>query len=147
MPHDATSRFLENYLAYLLAKTSHQISSEFHQRLRALGISISHWRVLAVLHDGECSVGGLAEKVLLNQPTMSKTLDKMEAEGLIERRRDEGDLRTVRVQLTELGREQVATLIPLANAHEAAAFDHLDADDKRQLIRILQSTIARSGLR
>jgi len=147
MPRDDTPRFLENYLAYLLAKTSHQISSEFHQRLRSLGISISHWRVLAVLHDGECSVGALAEKVLLNQPTMSKTLDKMEAEGLIERRRNEGDLRTVRVQLTALGREQVGTLIPLANAHEAAAFEHLSDHDKQHLIRMLQSTMARSGQR
>lgn len=142
MTTDKQLRFVENYLAYLLAKSSHLISDGFHRVLRQQGISISVWRILAVLHDGPCSVGGLAEKVLINQPTMSKTLDKMEEEGFIVRRRDTRDMRAVKVSLTAEGRRQVKALIPLANAHEVRAFAHLSGEEKRQLIHILQSTIA-----
>jgi len=135
--------FVDSYLAFLLAKASHLISSGFHARLRERGISIGTWRILAVLSDGPRTVSELADRVLLNQPTMSKTLDRLAADGLLRRRREQDNRRVVLIELTPRGRELAASLVPLANQHEREAFSHLSDGDRRRLVRILQATIAR----
>jgi MarR family transcriptional regulator, organic hydroperoxide resistance regulator len=134
--------FVDNYLAFLLAKASHTISSGFHAQLKAMGISIATWRILAVLRDGPCSVGELADHVLLTQPTMSKTLDRLERSGYLQRTRDADNRRSVQVALNALGEEVVAGLIPLANAHEERAFAHLSPQQRQELGAMLRSTIA-----
>ena len=42
-------RFVDGYLAYLLAQASQRISAEFHLQVRAAGLSVTEWRVLASL--------------------------------------------------------------------------------------------------
>src|SRR5689334_4867345 len=55
------TRFVDHYLAALLAQASHLISSEFHAVVRAHGLSVSEWRVLASLAGGEpIPIGQLA---------------------------------------------------------------------------------------
>jgi MarR family transcriptional regulator, organic hydroperoxide resistance regulator len=142
MSREKTQRpFLENYLAFLLAKTSHLISSGFHRELTQRDISISTWRILAVVNDRDRTVGELADLVLLNQPTLSKTLDKLEAEGLVARERDENHRRSVIIRITDKGEKLVAKLIPLANRHEKQVFSHLNDQQKKNLIELLQQTI------
>lgn len=134
--------FVESYLGFLLAKTSYQLSGEFHSKLRARGISIATWRILASVNDAERSVNELASLVLLNQPTLSKNLDRMEAHKLVTRKRCEQDRRSVFVFITDQGRALIEELIPLANQHEQASFRHLSAKERGTLVRLLQKTIA-----
>src|SRR3712207_5933616 len=98
------ARFVDDYLLYLMARASHLISSEFHEQLRRRGISVPVWRVLACLvgSEGE-TVTGLAEGCLLQQPTMTKLLDRMVRDGLVRRAQDGRDRRVVRVALTPRG--------------------------------------------
>jgi DNA-binding MarR family transcriptional regulator len=111
-------RFVQDYLLALLARASHAASAGFHARLKARGVSVPVWRVVAALSgsgDGE-TVGELATICLMQQPTMSKLLDRMAAEGLLARHR-EG--RQTRIRLTPAGERLAAELIPAAQAHEA----------------------------
>lgn len=133
--------FIDRYLAYLLARASHRISSGFHRRLAEIGVSVSTWRIVASLQLAPLSVGELAERVLLAQPTLSKALDKLVADGLVERQREPNNRRSVTVRLTAAGRELCATLVPLANAYEAACFNHMSDDQRRQLVALLQQAI------
>lgn len=133
--------FVENYLAFLLAKTSHSISRGFHKQLKEKGISVSTWRILGALNDQERRVGELADIVLLNQPTLSKTLDKLVLDDLITRRRVEDNRRIVIVSITAKGRKLVRPLIKLANQHEKQAFSHLTTRQRKLLINLLQDTI------
>src|SRR4051794_4153706 len=88
------ARFIDDYLLYLLARASHVVSTEFHEQLRRRGISVPVWRVLASLigSTGE-TVTGLAEVCLLQQPTMTKLLDRMVRDGLVKRSQDTRDRR------------------------------------------------------
>ena len=81
-----TDRFVDDYLLYLLARASHALSAEFHGTLRKAGVSVPVWRVLATLSGspGE-TVTGLAEACLLQQPTMTKLLDRMVRDGMVKR--------------------------------------------------------------
>lgn len=133
--------FVENYLAYLLAKASHTVSSGFHKKLQQHNIPISTWRILGSCQNQERTVGELAQLVLLNQSAMSKTLDKIEKDGLIQRRKDASNRRAVYISLTAAGLALVSRLIPLANEHEQQVFAHLDEAERQLLRKILKSTI------
>jgi len=133
--------FIDRYLAYLLARASHRISSGFHQQLSAIGVSVSTWRIIASLQAGAVSVGELATRVLLAQPTLSKALDKLVDEGLLVRQRAPNNRRSVKVQLTAAGQVLLEQLIPLANQYESACFDHLSDAERGQLVALLQKAI------
>jgi len=113
-------RFVDDYLLYLMARASHVISSEFHEQLRRRGVSVPVWRVLACLvgSSGE-TVTGLAESCLLQQPTMTKLLDRMVRDGLVQRTQDSRDRRVVRVALTSRGAALAQELTQAARQHEA----------------------------
>jgi DNA-binding MarR family transcriptional regulator len=117
-------KFVDGYLAALLAQASHLISSEFHAVVRRHGLSVSEWRVLASLAEGEpISIGRLAEVAVLKQPTVTRMLDRMEAKGQVERLAHDSDRRVVRVGITPAGAKMVARLIALAREHEARVLE------------------------
>ena len=65
--------FVDDYLAYLLARASHLISSEFHAVVEASGLSLMEWRVMASLSGKDSlSINELASIVLAKQPTVTK---------------------------------------------------------------------------
>lgn len=139
----AEKGFAQNYLGFLLAKASHITSSEFHHRLKEYKIPISSWRILASCWDQGRTVGELVEMVLINQPTVSKALDRLEKEAWVQRRKGEDNRRLVYVDLTEKGRLLLEELIPIANAHEQQVFDHLSEEETTQLTKLLQKAISR----
>lgn len=122
-PVTTSPRFVEDYLLALLAQASYAASAAFHARLKARGVAVPVWRVLATLHGAaegapvEVTVGQLGESCLMQQPTMSKLLDRMQADGLLERARQG---RQTRIALTPAGTALAESLVAEARAHEAA---------------------------
>lgn len=137
-------RFVDDYLLSLLARASHVVSSEFHDRLRGRGVSVPIWRVLAALSGGPETVTVLAEACLLQQPTMTKVLDRMERGGLVTRQQDARDRRLVRVHLGPKGEAMLDDLLSAARAHEAEVVArHPDAATIKDLLRALIARQAR----
>ncbi|WP_431282017.1 MarR family winged helix-turn-helix transcriptional regulator [Humitalea sp. 24SJ18S-53] len=139
-------RFIDEYLLYLLARASHTVSAEFHKVLRTQDVGVAEWRVLATLHgSGGESVGVLADACLMQQPTMTKTLDRMAREGLVERGVDAGDGRIVRVRLTEQGAVAAAGLVDAARAHEATVIARMRPGEAATVKALLHGLLARHG--
>jgi DNA-binding MarR family transcriptional regulator len=72
------------------------------------GLSYGEWHVLSKLHcaAGRTSTPGeLAAKLELSSGAMTNRIDRLEEDGLVERRRDPDDRRGVRVGLTDAGLE------------------------------------------
>ncbi len=138
----AGGRFVDDYLAYLLARASADISGQFHAEVRAAGLGVPEWRVLASLAGGDgVPVGDLAALVLAKQPTVTKLIDRMAAAGLVRRGRSVGDGRQRLVHVTAAGRRRVAPLLARARRHEAAVVTTLGAADAGRLKRILRRLI------
>jgi 3-hydroxy-9,10-secoandrosta-1,3,5(10)-triene-9,17-dione monooxygenase reductase component len=96
------------------------VSGEFHARLKDWQLSVPEWRVLACLMDVEgLSVGELAAMALMKQPGLTKVLDRMARDGLVERRGTAADRRRVTVHLTAAGRARVKPVQRAARDHEA----------------------------
>jgi DNA-binding MarR family transcriptional regulator len=140
------ARFIDDYLLYLLARASHLISAEFHEQLRRRGISVPVWRVLASLvgSTGE-TVTGLAEACLLQQPTMTKLLDRMVRDGLVKRSQDTRDRRVVRVVLTARGEMLASDLVQAAKQHEAEVLARHPEAEAMAIKSLLRAIVSRQS--
>ena len=96
----------------LIANIHRFFSATLFRNLRADGISLtpSQWRVIAHLNkcDGPTQ-SELAERLLMEKAPLGTQLDKLEQNGLIERRADERDRRVRRVYMTPAA----APLLPI----------------------------------
>lgn len=140
------ARFVDDYLAYLLAAASHAVSSQFHQQVREAGLGVLEWRVLASLAEGDGRpMSEVARLVLAKQPTLTKLIDRMAAAGLVRRGRSKTDRRQCLVYITTAGRRRVTPLLGAAKRHEAAILGTLGVEDARRLKVILRRIIDAAG--
>lgn len=138
------ARFIDDYLSYLLARASFQVSREFHRQLKPYGLSVMEWRVLAGLEGDGLTLGDLADAVLFKQPTVSKLVDRMVRDGWVRRAKVEGDRRKTLIRLTPRGRAVVRELLHKAKTHEAACLSGHKGSEIEALKHILRDLIARN---
>ena len=135
--------FVDDYLAYLLARASHLISSEFHAVVEASGLSLMEWRVMASLSGKpSLSVGELADIVLAKQPTVTKLVGRMEEAGWVRRVDATHDKRQSLVSLTPIGQRKVKPLLDKARAHEQGVVSELGTCEADRLKQLLMQLIA-----
>jgi MarR family transcriptional regulator for hemolysin len=101
-----------------VAITHKAMSGELDRRLAAAGGSLSTWIVLREALEGDLSQRELAERMGIEGPTLVRHLDRLEAGGLIERRRDTQDRRVIRIMVTPAGRDMVHALLGVAESTE-----------------------------
>lgn len=137
--------FVEDYLLYLLARASARVSDQFHAVVKAKGLNVMEWRVLAAISDTRRSIGELADMTLAQQPTLTKVIDRMARDGWVARVRDEADGRRVWVEITPKGAAMVEDLLDEAKRHEdsvLAGYSEAEADALKETLRTL---IERTG--
>ncbi|KAA2211543.1 MarR family winged helix-turn-helix transcriptional regulator [Teichococcus oryzae] len=95
---------LDSLLCFALHSTAHAIQRANKPLLDALGLTYPQYLVMVVLwaEDGQ-TVGGIGERLFLESSTLTPLLKRLQAAGLVERRRDSQDERQVRIHLTEAG--------------------------------------------
>ena len=137
-------KFLDDYLAYLLARASHMVSEDFSPTLKANDIDRAQWRILASLSDVDnVAIGRLARIVLLKQPTLTKVLDRMEKDDLITRQHSREDRRSVKIAITETGRHKVRNLVTEARKHEETILETYSSTERENLKKTLMTLITR----
>ncbi|MDH5489281.1 MAG: MarR family transcriptional regulator [Rhodospirillaceae bacterium] len=104
-----------NSIGYLLAVAQKQTMAMLADRLAPLGVTPAQWQALVVLWEEDGIVQReIAERMVIEQATLTRTLDRMERDGFVERRPDEHDRRRTRVFVTEKGFGLINTLVPEA---------------------------------
>ena len=139
----STGAFVDDYLPALLAQASNLISGEFHRIVTSTGFTVSEWRVLASLAGGKAiAIGELASISTMKQPTVTRILDRMEAEGAVRRMTDKTDRRVTLVRITAKGTRAVEKLIPLAKEHSNRVLEPFGLERAAGLTAMLQQIIA-----
>ena len=129
--------FIDDYLAYLLARSSHLVSEQFHRQIQAQGWSTNYWRILASLSDEDgLTLTQLNQRVLFKQPTLSKLVVKMESEKLLKRHEDDADKRAVKITISPKGRTLIADLLAQAKAHEKKVLADY-SEEQQQLLKAM----------
>lgn len=112
----------------------------------AHGLETWEFDVLAALRRaGEpyvLSPGQLLGSTMVTSGTMTNRLDRLQARGLVERTPDPDDRRSVRVRLTEAGREQVDRALAALLEQERALLGALPTSDRAQLSALLRRLVA-----
>lgn len=115
---------MKDSLAHKLRVVSRLVMRNLEDRIAVHGITSGMWFYLRVLweHDG-ISQKELSERAGVVGPSTVGAVERMEAMGLIERRRSESDRRVSHVHLTARGRRLEQRLVPIAVAviNEAVA--------------------------
>jgi DNA-binding MarR family transcriptional regulator len=95
---------LDDFLCFAVYSTGFAFNRVYRKLLARLGLTYPQFLVMAALwgEDG-ASVGALGEKLSLDTSTLTPLLKRLEAMGLVDRRRSAQDERRVIVSLTSKG--------------------------------------------
>lgn len=131
--------FHEDYLPYLVSRASFLILADFHSVLKPFRMPVQTWRVLAALSGGRrLPIGQLARITLSQQPTLSKLVDRLAAQGLVRRVGSQADGRRSLVVLTARGERRIAPVLVAAQTHELqflAGFSPAEVASFKRLLR------------
>ena len=131
-------------------RTHASIIKELDAELKAShGLPLSSFDVLAQLGldpEGRLQMCELAEAVHLSRSALTRQVDRLEREGLLERHRGERDPRQVFACLTEQGLEQLAKTMPTHLEDVRERFlDKLSRGQMQQLARIWSQLLETEG--
>jgi MarR family transcriptional regulator, organic hydroperoxide resistance regulator len=110
-----TSLALRDQLCFALYSASLAMTKLYRGLLEELNITYPQYLVMLVLWENDIlNVSAIGERLFLDSATLTPLLKRMEAAGLVSRRRDPEDERNVIVALTNKGKslKQRAQSIP-----------------------------------
>jgi DNA-binding MarR family transcriptional regulator len=110
---------IDQMLCFAVYSAGHAFTRFYKPRLDALDLTYPQYLVFLVLWEKDnLTVKTLGERLFLDSGTITPLVKRLEARGLVRRKRDEEDERQVRILLTAEGRalKEKAGAIPLAVA-------------------------------
>jgi DNA-binding MarR family transcriptional regulator len=138
---------LDRFLPYRLSVLSNRISQAIARLYQArFGFGITEWRVIAVLgRNPELSANAVAERTAMDKVAVSRAVAHLLERGLLLREMHGDDRRRSVLALSEAGIRIYDEIVPLALGRERKLLATLDAEERRQLERILEK-LANEGL-
>ncbi|HJU38378.1 MAG TPA: MarR family winged helix-turn-helix transcriptional regulator [Tahibacter sp.] len=132
-------RFLPYRLSILSNTVSQAIAREYETRF---GLSITQWRVLAVLGRYEgIAAREVAQRTAMDKVAVSRAVAELMKAGRVRRGTAEHDKRQSVLTLTAKGWKIYDEVAPLALEHERRLLAHLDADEREWLGRIIDKLL------
>ena len=132
-----------------ISRLSRMLDKELKDFFAGYGLEFWEFDVLATLRRSgapyELSPGALLRTAMVTSGAITNRVDRMEAKGLVERLRDPGDRRGVRIHLTSAGLELIDKLMPLHVANERRLLAVLAGDDRDTLADLLRTLAAGLG--
>ena len=143
MGHDAAKSSVRSLL-----RTAKDVRLCMEAALAEAGASFATFVILdAITVERGLSQHQIARRLSIEGPPLTRHLDRMEAEGLVERRRDEQDRRIQRVYPTSAGAELYDALCPIVGGLERELLGGVSARDAEAFARVLDHLRARLGAR
>jgi DNA-binding MarR family transcriptional regulator len=129
---------LNEFIPFLINRSATRVAAAFGADLKAHGINITVWRLIASLRQhGSRRIGELAEFTGIEMWTVSRVVTRLEQDGLVSRSRGDEDGRGVIVSLTPAGERLVATLVPEARGYEGLILEGFSEEEAKSLRRLL----------
>jgi MarR family transcriptional regulator, organic hydroperoxide resistance regulator len=128
---------------YWLTRVADRYVAQLEVSLKALGLDVPRWRVLMQLKDDAClSVSELAEHAIAKLPTMTKIIQRMDADGQVSCRPRATDGRVTEVMSTAKGRRARHKAWLQANVIYERAFATMSDEQARTLTSLLNQLFA-----
>ena len=125
-------------LGFELHTAARLLKRNFDRRAKSHGLTRARWQVLWILNkDQGMKQAALAERMDVAPITLTRQIDLLEAEGLVERRPDPQDRRCYRIFLTAAAEPVLKTLQGLAQETRGQALAGISAEEQQQLLNLL----------
>lgn len=130
-----------------LSRLDRRMSVAYGRQLATLGLSSSEWEVLKELvmagKPYQLWPGTIAKRLGLTPAAMTHRVDRMVADGLVTRERDEENRVRVIIGLTDEGREKWLQVMRQASSFEEYLLQDLSGDDRALLGDLLTRLLDR----
>ena len=128
----------DDYIGVVISDVARLLRTAFDRRVRELGITRGQWLVLTRLHRHPgISQSDLADLMEVERASAGRMIDRMEANGWVERRAANGDRRVKRVYLTAEAERVHRRIWRVAEATVEGALSDLSVTEAAQLMRLL----------
>lgn len=128
----------ERYIGYLISDVARLLRTVFDRRVRHLGVTRVQWLALTRLDRRPgASQSDVADMLEIERATAGRLIDRMEANGWVERRPDARDRRVNRIYLSQTSEELLQSLWPIAAATNDEAMNDLTEEERRVLTKLL----------
>ncbi|TBW39791.1 MarR family transcriptional regulator [Siculibacillus lacustris] len=137
---------LDDQLCFAVYGALQALTRRYRPLLAELGLTYPQYLVLLVLWRGDgLSVKALGERLDLDSGTLTPLLKRLEAAGLVARRRAAEDERVVRVDLTDRGRALAEPAAAIGGrVFGACGFDLPALIDLRDELKALKAGLDRT---
>ncbi|MDG1996300.1 MAG: MarR family winged helix-turn-helix transcriptional regulator [Emcibacteraceae bacterium] len=131
---------LEEFLPYKLSYLTNLISGDLAELYtNKHGIAHTEWRVMAVLGvSSRVSAGIVAEKTAMDKVAVSRAINNMIKNELVERNFADDDKRRSELSLSIKGRETYEKIVPLVLSYEKDILGALNTTERNELNSLLQ---------
>jgi len=130
-------------LGFLLKDVARLYTRRFEERAQALSLTLPQCKALAYLARNEgVSQKRLAELIEIDPMSLVRILDRMEADGWVERRADPQDRRARCLVVTEQARPIIELIWEIVAETRAEALAGLDDAERAHLMALLERTHA-----
>ena len=135
----AASFDLDRHLFFWLTQVIGARDRELAQGLKDFGLRVPEYRALAALYAKKHStMSELADLATIDRTTLTRTVDRMQDAGWLERLADEDDMRVTRLTLTATGRKMFERIWPQVQRLNQLALEGLSKAEIDSLRRILE---------
>lgn len=121
----------------------HSISSKLMKRLekegKEFGLTTSNqFGILVILSNGSMSQKEIANKTFSDEPTTTRTLERMIKHSLVEKKRSTEDKRKQIVQMTTKGEELFKNVLPIVLNINKEIQEMLEVDEFNQFMETMK---------
>lgn len=135
--------------AYLnLLRTVGLLSAEFERLFKRHGLSEATYNILRILRGAGPSgkpCGRIGREMVARVPDMTRLLDRLERQRLVERTRTADDRRVVIVRITPRGADLLAQLDPVVSSIHRSQLGHVPRRELADLSRLLVKARRKPG--
>jgi MarR family transcriptional regulator for hemolysin len=125
-------------IALRLTVLARLLRSDFDRHVDHVGLTRSQWSLIAVVARRPGSTQrNIAELLEMSEASAGRLIDRLEADGVLERRELEGDRRARAVFLTEAANPLLETMSEMAQRREERWFRGLSSEQLEHLRELL----------
>src|ERR1700722_16370024 len=142
---DPTGEFpfdLTSYLFHVFTMLGRHREAELDEAFRPLGLNVARHRALAVVVRMQpCGMTELADFCAVDRTTMTRTIDQLFADGLVERTTPATDRRQVLLTVTPAGQALHQRALQAVYRVNRRALEGIPEEDQRIVVRAKQTML------
>ncbi|WIY52697.1 MarR family winged helix-turn-helix transcriptional regulator [Devosia sp. YIM 151766] len=133
---------LAQFAPYLINRLSATYNAHLQEALKQHELTTAKMRALTILAISPgLTVNELSELAVVEQSTMSRTLDALEVQGLVRRQSRATDMRVRELHITEAGRSTFAEFWPTLYGLYADLFEGVEAVEYQRFVETLHKVM------